>query len=83
MDDRRKRLMYQANHRGMMETDALVGGYAAKALAGMDDSELVEFERILDENDNDLLNWLLEREAIPDRIDGPMMQNLINYKKSL
>ena len=83
MDDRRKRLLYRANHRGMMETDALVGGYATHALDGMDEAELDAFERILDESDNDLMNWLLEREPVPDYIDGPVMKNLIKFKKFL
>lgn len=83
MDDRRKRLLYQANHRGTMETDALVGGYASHALAHMDEAELVEFERILDENDIDLMNWLLEKEPYPDHLDGPVMQDLLKFKKSL
>lgn len=83
MDDRRKRLLYRANHRGMMETDALVGGYATYALDGMGEAELDAFERILDESDNDLMNWLLEREPVPDYIDGQVMKNLIKFKKSL
>ena len=67
----------------MMETDALVGGYATHALDGMNEVELQAFERILDESDNDLMIWVLEREPVPDYIDGPVMKNLIKFKKSL
>lgn len=83
MDNHRKRLFYRATHRGMKETDAIIGGYATDNLAHMGDADLIAFERILDENDNDLMNWVLEREAIPSYIDGPTARNLIQYKKSL
>ncbi len=83
MDDRRKRLLYRANHRGMKETDALVGGYASLHLAPMTEVEVDEFERILDESDNDLMNWILEREPVPGRVDGHVMQKIIKYKRSM
>lgn len=83
MDDRRKRLLYRSTHRGMKETDTLLGGYASACLASMPEDDLSEFELLMDESDNDLMNWILEREPLPD---GPLMnvlENIIAYKKTL
>ena len=80
MDDRRKRLLYQANHMGMKETDALLGGYATLELESMDEPQVAAFEQIMKEGDNDLMNWLLEREPFPAHLDETMMQNLIQFK---
>ncbi len=83
MDNRRKRLLYLSQHRGMKETDLLMGQFASNNLLSMNDQELDQFEQLLQEADNDLLKWILEQEDVPHDINGSVMGNIINFKKSL
>ncbi len=83
MDAIQKRLMYRATHRGTKEADRLMGGFAREYLAELNEDELTEFERVLDESDVDLMNWLTGKEDIPaDRQIG-IMDRLLNYTRSL
>ncbi len=83
MDADRKRMLYRATHRGMKETDRLVGGFAESHLANMPADNLAAFEALLDESDNDLLNWIMEREAVPAHIDEDLIRQIINFKNAL
>ena len=83
MDAIQKRLMYRATHRGTKEADRLMGGFAREYLAELNEDELTEFERVLDESDVDLMNWLTGKEDIPaDRRIG-IMDRLLNFTRSL
>jgi antitoxin CptB len=83
MDADRKRMLYRATHRGMKETDRLVGGFAEAYLADMPADQVTAFDRLLDESDNDLLNWIMEREAIPPHLDANLIRQIINFKNTL
>lgn len=83
VDDQRKRLLYRSSHRGMKEMDVLLGGYASASLQDMTEDDLMAFEQLLDENDNDLMNWVLERETLPDDRRSPILNKIIDYKKTL
>ena len=54
----RKRLLWRAMHRGIKEMDLVVGGFAAKRLAGMSTGELALFEMLLEIPDQELLSWV-------------------------
>lgn len=83
METLRKRLLYKATHRGMQETDKLVGGFAELELANLSEDLLNEFDRLLDVPDADLLNWILGREGIPESYDTDIMSLIIKFKESL
>lgn len=80
LTNRRKRLLYQSAHRGTQEADLLIGGFAAQYLASLSAPQLDEFERLLDENDVDLVNWLTGRAAAPDALQGEVFDLLRNFK---
>ncbi|MGQ0564804.1 MAG: FAD assembly factor SdhE [Gemmobacter sp.] len=61
----RKRLKVRAWRRGMRETDLILGPYADARLAGMDRAGLAQFGALLDENDQDMLLWILGGQARP------------------
>ncbi|MGE0408510.1 MAG: succinate dehydrogenase assembly factor 2 [Amphiplicatus sp.] len=75
-DIRRKRLLYQAQHRGFKEADLLIGGFAAECLAAMDEAALAEFEAILAYPDHDLFVWLKGDGTPPADIEGPVFEGL-------
>jgi len=83
MDATRKRLLYKATHRGMKETDKIIGGYGEVRLGSMTEDELAAFDRLLDEPDNDLLNWIMGRDEAPGHVDSALLQEIISFKDGL
>jgi antitoxin CptB len=80
MDSRRKRLLYVSRHRGMRETDILLGRFAERHLPLLSDAQLDRFEALLDEGDNDLFNWITGREPPPPAHDHDVMRLLQDFK---
>ncbi|MGB0682277.1 MAG: succinate dehydrogenase assembly factor 2 [Magnetovibrionaceae bacterium] len=81
MDDRRKRLIYRSNHRGMKEMDILVGHFAAARADELSDEQLDRLEVLLDEGDQDLMNWILRKEPTPDHLETDVMRLIREYNK--
>lgn len=80
---RRKRLLYQARHRGTQEGDLVLGGFAARHLDGMGPQELDAFEALIGQTDADLMDWISGRAAVPEALDGPVFHLLTDFKNSL
>jgi antitoxin CptB len=62
---RLKRMKMRSWRRGTKEMDMILGPYADVHLAGMDEARLVLFDRLLWENDQDLLPWVLGQNPSP------------------
>lgn len=62
---RLKRLSMRAGRRGIREMDLVLGGFAAAALPALGEGDLDAFERLLEENDHDLLAWVTGQAAAP------------------
>ena len=54
-----KRIIYNANHRGLKEMDVLLGGFATRCFADLSDEDQSIFERLLEEQDANILDWCL------------------------
>ena len=83
METLRKRLLYKATHRGMQETDKIIGGFAQQELAGLNAEMLADLDRLLDVPDIDLLNWIMGRDALPEAHNNPLFEAIIEFKESL
>ena len=62
---RLKRMAMRSWRRGTKEMDLVLGPYADAHLAGMDDTTLDLYDRLLHENDQDLLPWVLGQTPAP------------------
>ncbi len=71
-----KRAKWRADHRGTKEADMLVGGFAARYLDGMSADEFAWFDRLLHEQDVDILAWAFGKSEAPDSFQGPMLKRL-------
>lgn len=60
---RLKRLYFRSAHRGSKETDLILGPFAGVHLQAMSDAELNEFEAFLEEDDNDIWDWVCGKSA--------------------
>lgn len=61
----RKRLLFRSWHRGTREMDLILGRFAERHLAAMDRDRLDGYERLLENNDPDIYNWITGREPPP------------------
>lgn len=78
---RLKRLAMRSWRRGIREMDLVLGPYAAAHLAGMGAERLALYEDFLDENDQDLLSWVLGRATPPDALGGLVVE-IVAYART-
>ena len=79
LDPRRKRLLFRSLHRGTKETDLMLGRFAERHLAGLDDGQLARFERLLEAPDGDLFDWITGRRLPPPPYNDDVMELLIAF----
>lgn len=82
-DIQRKRLKYRATHRGTKEADALVGGFVEDRLEVLSESELDSLESLLDCTDPDILDWLMNRQPLPDNPGRQALDLIAKHQKHL
>ncbi len=80
LDDRRKRILYRANHRGMKEADVMLGGYVSAHVADLDDAQLDQLETLLDELDVDIMDWVMGKTPVPSRHDHAVYAHILSFK---
>ena len=76
LDHRRRRLFYRASHRGTYENDLMVGGFAGRHIATLDEAGLDALERVMTFPDVELADWLTGRKPIPPEADSPMLRRM-------
>ena len=75
-DGRLQRAKFRAWHRGTREADYIVGGFFDKYATQWTEDEAAWFERLLEEQDVDIMGWAMGSIAVPDIWQGPMMDAL-------
>ena len=76
LSNRRRRLIFRANHRGTHETDLLIGGFITPRIAAFSEAELDEIEELLELPDVDLAEWLTGRQPIPVEMDSGILRRM-------
>ncbi len=71
-----RKLHFRAHHRGTREADALVGGFFDRHSGSWGEPELAWFERLLDEQDVDIISWAIGTADPDPSFAGPMMDRL-------
>jgi antitoxin CptB len=61
-----KRMAMRSWRRGTKEMDLVLGPYAEAHLAAMSAEKLALYDRLLEENDQDLLPWVLGQTPAPE-----------------
>jgi len=79
LDPRRRRLLFQAWHRGMRETDLIMGRFADSALTDLSDADLTEFERLIEVPDRELLAWVIGEVRVPAGYDTELFRRLRDF----
>lgn len=76
LDPRRRRILFRCWHRGIREMDLVLGQFAEAEIATLSDTELDELERIMEEEDNDLVKWVTGALETPDHIKGALFTRI-------
>jgi antitoxin CptB len=79
LDNRRRRLIFRAQHRGTYENDLLIGDFVKTHIAAMSEPELDELEAVMEQADAELADWLTGRQPIPAHADSPMLQRIRSF----
>ncbi len=76
----RRRVVYQSQYRGMVEMDVILGSFVKKHLPLLSGQELIEYDAILKQFDNDLYNWLLMGTAPEETVGAlPLWKKLSEH----
>lgn len=67
-EHRLKRMHMRSMRRGIKEMDIILTAYAQTNLAQMDAGQLDLYDQMLDENDQDLYQWVTGQVAAPDSL---------------
>jgi len=76
LDNRRRRLIFRAQHRGTYENDLLIGDFVKAQIAAMTNAELDDLETVMEFPDAELADWLTGRKPIPPHANSPMLRRI-------
>jgi antitoxin CptB len=76
LDERRRRLLFRAWHRGSRELDLLMGPFADAHIEHLSESELAAFEALTEVGDPELFAWIVGEELPPAAYDTPVLRRL-------
>ncbi|XP_026766660.3 succinate dehydrogenase assembly factor 2, mitochondrial [Pangasianodon hypophthalmus] len=84
VDIKRKRLLYESRKRGMLENCILLSLFAKRHLESMSESQLRQYDRLINEpsNDWDIYYWATEAKPTPDVYQGEVMDLLKEFTKN-
>ena len=84
MDDMRlKRIAFRAWRRGFREADLILGPFSDRYCPDMSQADLDDFERLLDELDHDIYDWLCERRPVPDALNTAVFHAVQTFHRNL
>ena len=78
---RLKRLSMRSWRRGTKEMDLILGPFADANLAALDEGELALYDRLLSENDQDLITWVLGQTPPPADL-APLIGRVATFARS-
>lgn len=81
MDDRLKRLSMRSWRRGMKEMDLILGPWSDENLRNLSEQTVALYDRLLEENDQDLLAWMLGQQPIPDGPLAPLIAEIATFAR--
>ena len=80
LNERRRRLLFRAWHRGIREMDFVLGRFADDNIKTLTDTELDEVEGWLEIPDQQIFTWVSEAETVPAEIDTPLFRRLREFR---
>lgn len=79
LDERRRRLLYHAWHRGTREMDLILGRFADAEIGSLSEAEVAELEHLSDLSDGELYAWISGAKPVPANYDTAMYRRLLAF----
>jgi antitoxin CptB len=79
LSERRRRLLFRSWHRGIRETDLLLGRFADACIGDMSDAELDDYERLLEVPDHDIYGWVTGELEIPQDYRSDVLTRIVQF----
>lgn len=76
------RRIFWHSRRGMLELDLLLVPFAQEVFGTLSNQEQLLYEQFLEEEDQDLFRWLMERMEPPDPAFKPLIEQILAHSKS-
>ena len=83
LDARRRKLLFRSWHRGIREMDLILGGFADSSIGVLSDSELDEYETMLELQDADLLSWMTGEQPVPSAHDTTVFRKIVASRPAM
>jgi antitoxin CptB len=81
LDARRRKLLFRAWHRGMRETDLIMGRFADASIEQLAAAELAHFEQLMEVPDRELLAWITGEADVPPHYDTALFRRLRDFNR--
>jgi antitoxin CptB len=81
LDPRRRKVLFRAWHRGMRETDLIMGRFADASIEQLTTPELTDFEQLMDVPDRELLAWITGEADVPPNYDTALFRRLRDFNR--
>ena len=75
---KKKKILYRLKYRGIKELDLLFEKFSTKYFKDINNNDLEELERLLDIPDQELLDIILKRKKVPDKLNNKTFKRLIS-----
>lgn len=79
-ETRRKKLRFRAWRRGFREADLILGPFADSHVPSFTQAQMDVFETLLDQPDQDLYEWIVERTPTPPEFDTEIMSLIKRFR---
>ena len=76
---RYRRILYRSWHRGIREMDLILGRFADAEIATLSESELDDYERLLEAPDRDIFSWITREAMPPAAYDTPVFRKILAF----
>jgi len=83
LDPSRKRVWFRCHHMGMHENDILFGTLADRHIDSFSDEQVETLEKLIEQNDVDLLKWVLGQVEPPEEFKSDILTMVQDIKKQL
>ena len=79
----RKQLLYRSKQRGWLEVDIILGSWASDNLSKLDKNSLLKYEKILNQDTNDIFDIVVKSKNISNDLDKELIKNIQNYSHKI
>lgn len=80
IDERRRRLLWRASHRGVKEADLFLGGFVRDHVTTMSSAELDELEALINIPDPELMSWIGGEQSLRNEFRNRTAIRLLAYR---